>query len=277
MKKISKIFEPIGKIPYQVLLVLFVASAVFSIYEVRENNQHMIALRNAVYVADANNGDVNTALNNLRKYVYSHMNTNLSSGDNAIKPPIQLKNTYDNLKKAEQTRVDAANSQIYTDAQTYCQQVNSTDFSGRTRVPCITDYVTTHGEKVKVIPDALYKYDFISPSWSPDLAGWSIVLSAILFLAFITSFSINKLVEQDSIYKKPPRTIPGGFLAGNLLLAISARWSCWWGGRSWSRSATLRICVARCRRTVWPVWILSIVLLNSAYNFTVIFDVFPEG
>jgi hypothetical protein len=154
----------------------------------------MITLRSAVYNADKNNGDVNTTLNNLRRYVYSHMNTNLSSGGNAIKPPIQLKYTYERLQAAEQKRVDSANSNVYTQAQIYCQQQNSVDFSGRNRVPCVTDYVTTHGVKANSIPVALYEYDFVSPKWSPDLAGWSLVLSFIFLMALIASLTLDKLV-----------------------------------------------------------------------------------
>jgi hypothetical protein len=61
-------------------------------------------------------------------------------------------------------------------------------------VPCVTDYVTTHGEKANSIPVALYEYDFVSPSWSPDLAGWSLILSALLFIAFLLSLLMDKLV-----------------------------------------------------------------------------------
>ena len=49
------------------------------------------------------------------------MNTNLSSGGNAIKPPIQLKYTYERLLATEQAKTAASNSKIYTEAQAYCQ------------------------------------------------------------------------------------------------------------------------------------------------------------
>ena len=113
-------------IPSWVFLALFLVSALISLSTLRGNNQQMIKLRGAVYAADKDNTDVNAALNNLRAYVYSHMNTSLSSGGNAIKPPIQLKYTYQRLQTAEQARVDTANAQIYTDAQNYCQIQNPT-------------------------------------------------------------------------------------------------------------------------------------------------------
>jgi hypothetical protein len=175
---------------------LFLVSSVTCVMALRHNNETMVKLRTAVYEADKNSGDVNTTLNKLRKYVYAHMNTDLSSGGNTIKPPIQLQHTYERLQAAEQKRVDDNNSNVYTQAQVYCQQQNSVDFSGRNRVPCITDYVTTHGQKANIIPAALYEYDFVNPSWSPDLAGFSLIASVLFFIALIASFLLDKLVNS---------------------------------------------------------------------------------
>jgi preprotein translocase subunit SecF len=192
MKELIK--KTLIRTPTWVFLLLFLTSGIICIISLRHNNETMVKLRSAVYNADKNNGDVNTTLNDLRKYVYGHMNTNLSSGGNAIKPPIQLKYTYERLQSSEQKRVDSANTNVYTQAQVYCQQQNSVDFSGRNRVPCVQDYVTNHGEKANTVPAALYQYDFVSPTWSPDLAGWSLVLSVLLFVLFISSFIMDRLV-----------------------------------------------------------------------------------
>ncbi|HEY9714708.1 MAG TPA: hypothetical protein V6C72_14670, partial [Chroococcales cyanobacterium] len=84
----------------------------------------MAKLRDAVYTADKNDGDVTGALKALQVYVTNHMNTDLSSGNTSIYPPIQLKYTYDRLVQTESDQVAKANgqnSQIYTDAQHYCE------------------------------------------------------------------------------------------------------------------------------------------------------------
>jgi len=187
----------LGQVPYGVFLVLFVLSVGLSIYALRHNNQEMVKLRNAVYEADKNSGNIETTLKDLRSYVYGHMNSDLASGGNAIKPPIQLKYSYERLQTAEQTRVDEANSQIYTEAQDYCQAQNPSSFSGGPRVPCIEDYVTTHGVKANEVPAGVYKFDFISPFWSPDLAGWSLVASVVLFIAFAASFLLDRMVNSQ--------------------------------------------------------------------------------
>jgi len=145
-----------------------------------------------VYQADKDNGDINKALNNLRSYVYGHMNTNLTSGADAVYPPIQLKYTYDRLVTAESNRVSAANTQVYTDAQHYCEQLYPGSFSGGPRVPCITDYVSTHGTKPQTIPDSLYKFGFTSPTWSPDLAGWSMVFTGLSAVLGVVLFLIRR-------------------------------------------------------------------------------------
>ena len=154
----------------------------------------MVKLRSAVYVADKNNGDVTTALNNLRGYVYGHMNTNLSSGNHNIKPPIQLQYTYQRLYDARLNQVQAANQQIYTDAQFYCHS-NAPPNSLPAQQTCIQNYAINHGvSNANInIPPGLYEFDFISPAWSPDLAGWSLVLSFLLFSAFLVKLGLNKI------------------------------------------------------------------------------------
>jgi len=156
----------------------------------------MVRLRNEVFTADKQNGNVEAALKNLQQFVYAHMNTNLDSGS-SVYPPIQLKYTYDRLVQAEKDRVSAANSQIYTDAQTYCQQQIPTGFSGRGRVPCIDDYVTSHGTTAQTIPASLYEFDFVSPHWTPDLAGWSLVVTIIFSALFFVVYGIDRWVRHE--------------------------------------------------------------------------------
>lgn len=158
------------------------ATGAVAILALQHNYRTMTELRQKVYTADQQNGDVETALRDLRTYVYNHMNTNLSSGNNSIYPPIQLKYRYDRLV-AQQAAGQSSNSQLYSDAQKYCETQNPTGFSGGNRVGCIESYVTAHGVQPGVaIPDSLYKFDFVSPSWSPDLAGWSMVLSGLFLI-----------------------------------------------------------------------------------------------
>lgn len=174
------------------------AAAVFAVLAVgglRQNNLHMIRLREAVYKADEQNGDVETALRKLREYVYAHMNTDLASGTNAIKPPVQLKYRYERLAAGEKARVSAENSKIYSNAQAECERRFPQSFSGSGRIPCIQEYVASHTIQEVPIPDSLYKFDFVSPRWSPDVAGWSLVLAGVCFGAFAIQLGSERLLR----------------------------------------------------------------------------------
>jgi hypothetical protein len=176
-------------------LVLAVLSGIICIFALRANNQHMIGLREAVYTADKNNTDVQAALKELQSYVTTHMNTNLSTGNTSVYPPIQLKYTYERLSAAQKEQF-AKNSDLYTEAQHYCEQQNSSDFSGRNRVPCIEQYVQDHTtQAAPAIPDALYKFAFATPKWSPDLAGWSLVVTLVSLLLFAVTFTFKRLAK----------------------------------------------------------------------------------
>jgi hypothetical protein len=174
--------RPIKPLYLGIALLVIVSATVLAL---RINYQTMVTLRQSVYVADERNGDVEAALRDLRTYVYSHMNTDLTAGNNSVRPPIQLKYTYDRLVAAEQERVKAVNETIYSDAQAYCEAKYPQSFSGGPRVPCIQEYISSNGVQPQSIPDGLYKFDFVSPSWSPDAAGLLLILSAITALALV--------------------------------------------------------------------------------------------
>lgn len=182
--------------PLYLLGALLVMSTI-AILALRSNNLTMVKLRDQVYKADEANKDVAGALKDLQSYVYGHMNTELSTSD-GVYPPIQLKYTYQRLQQAEADKVNNQSDSTYHDAQVYCEQQLPTGFSGRTRVQCIEEYVSTHGSTAtaKKIPDAMYKFDFVSPSWSPDLAGFSVAISVLLFIFLIIRIAAGLAVKH---------------------------------------------------------------------------------
>jgi hypothetical protein len=180
------------------LLALFLVCAIICIFALRGNNLNMVKLRNNVYAADKSNGNVELALENLRDYVAVHMNTSLTASAGGVYPPIQLKYTYQRLEVAAQAQVAPAGSQLYTNAENYCQQFDSSSFSGRSRVPCVENYVSTHGVVAQKIPPSLYEFDFVSARWSPDLAGWSLVVSIVLLFLTLLRFALGYWLEKNT-------------------------------------------------------------------------------
>lgn len=164
-------------------LVIAIAFGAIALVQLRHNNEGMIVRREAVYEADKNGGDVEGTLQELRTYVYSHMNTSLTSGNNAVYPPIQLKYTYEREQAKRQAQLGPGNSNIYHQAELACE--NQGAASGAATIACIEDYAAAQGITLSEIPEGLYKFDFTSAKWSPDLAGWAIVAMAISLILFI--------------------------------------------------------------------------------------------
>jgi hypothetical protein len=190
-RQLHHLWVRIRPVSYWYFLAAFLVSGIVALVALRQNNLTALRLRDEVLQVDQQNGDVEAALRKLRTYVYGHMNANLAS-PNGVYPPIQLKYRYERLLAAEKDQVSAANTQIYNDAQKYCEQAVPQGLSGRGRVPCIQEYVDSHGLKEQPIPDALYKFDFASPVWSPDLAGWSLVLTIVFGLLFLIRFGLER-------------------------------------------------------------------------------------
>lgn len=159
-------------------------SASIAVIALRQNNITAVNLRDNVLVVDEKNGDVEGALRELREHVYSHMNSNLAVPGGAY-PPVQLKYRYERLQAVEKERVTTVNDKLYTEAQGYCEaQIPA----GRSlnRIQCIQDYITNKGAAAQqTVPDSLYKFDFVPPAWSPDLAGWMLVLTFLLVLTLL--------------------------------------------------------------------------------------------
>lgn len=169
--------------------VIALISGAISLNAYIGNSRESKRLYDNLIAVDAAGGDVEASLAELRGYMYSHMNTTIG-GPTGVKPPIQLKGSYDRLVAAENERVataKASNATLYNTAQQVCEKQVPNGLSGRGRIPCIEEYVTKNAqpEEAKSIPAALYQYDFSSPLWSPDTAGIFMLISGLSFFIFL--------------------------------------------------------------------------------------------
>lgn len=163
--------------------VATVGFVVLSVIGLTANSQGAKDRYDALIAVDQAGGDVETALNELRVYIYSHMNTQIGS-ELGVKPPIQLSGTYARLVAAEDARVAKANEQVYAQAQAACEAQYGAGALQSGRVPCVQEYIDTNSVKANAIEDDFYKFDFVPPRWSSDLAGYSILLAGIFGLLF---------------------------------------------------------------------------------------------
>ncbi len=177
--------------------VAVVATGVSAVFALRNNNLTMLQLRDKVFTADEQGGDVNQSLSELQKYVATHMNTTLPKlGEERA---IQLKYTYERLVAAENERVSAERQKIASDATAYCETSMPSGWLTN-RAQCVADYVAARPVAGRPIAKELYSFDFVSPRWSPDLAGWLLVTAAtsalILGIRLISGLLTHRSLRQ---------------------------------------------------------------------------------
>lgn len=179
----EKRLRPISGWYLLIATVFFLSLAAFAL---RQNNLQMIELRDQVFQADEEGEGVEEALRELRSHVHSHMNADLTATDNAIHPPIQLQYTYERLLAEERAQIEAANRSVYAEAERICEERFPAGRLANGRVQCVEQYLLENGVQPAEVPKELYQFDFVSPRWSPDVAGWSLLLGGVFgFLLLI--------------------------------------------------------------------------------------------
>ncbi len=164
------------------ILAIFVAATFL-----RLNNIGMVERRNAVVVADDAGQDTNTIsrLYDLQRYVSSHMNTDMGKG-------VYLEGSY---KRDSQAAYDAAakdtnpNGNIYKKAQEVCAP-QFTRYS-YAYLQCTTGELAKYPassnliESVKLPRADSYLHSYVSPLWSPDFAGWAVLVCLALAVMIV--------------------------------------------------------------------------------------------
>ena len=162
------------------LLLITLFFAICSVVFLRQNNLKMIELRNQVIVADKTGVGVEQALENLNKYIFKHMNTQ-------VVRPIELVNTYNRRAQAIiQASQSSQNRDIYAEGTLACER-RGIPLSSIAQ--CIAQYANDNNNSSQsdqiILPDKnLFIYSFASPIWTPDLAGIFVALTVVSFIWF---------------------------------------------------------------------------------------------
>lgn len=195
-KQVRRSIKDLQRVKTWQLVVLLLLAGFISATFLRLNNIGMIERRTAVLNADENGDQAALVqrLSALQRYVSSHMNTDLGRG-------VYLEAGYNRDLTVWQSRQygdSNPNGNIYEKAQQVC----APQFSGYS-----TAYLQCTTSELAKYPaaDALadgsgqpvqqtYIHDFASPAWSPDFAGWSLVLCGVIVLfIFIRLLSLGIL------------------------------------------------------------------------------------
>lgn len=184
------------------LIVLFIVFAVLTVFLLRQNNLGMIELRNTVKQADEEDGDVKGALLNVQHYVSSHMNTYLGEG-------IFLEHSYRRAyDKAVQQAVNTTNpnTRFYEQVELECRPVFQRTGSFPAYTECARGKLATIGAGLDALsafappPVDLYRYNFTSPLWSFDGAGFALILTALaafLLLLRLLGYAVLRLIIKS--------------------------------------------------------------------------------
>lgn len=185
-RTIRRELHQLGKIKTWQLVILLILCAFVAATFLRLNNTGMVERRNALEGADKS-GDANSItarLYDLQRYSASHMNASTGA--------VYLQESYNrDARKAMAGTSTAGGSQSpQAKADAICNPQLHTHGYSLEYQNCMLNELTKAGQVVdpsglKLPSPALYRYNFISPVWSSDFAGWSLVVCALILLVII--------------------------------------------------------------------------------------------
>ncbi|MBL8160323.1 hypothetical protein JNJ66_07765 [Candidatus Saccharibacteria bacterium] len=176
------------------LTLIAIFFTVSSVALLRANSIEAIKLFNDVKAADAalNDAETQKALKRLHGYVSRHMNTQLDR--------ISLEKTYQRDYQAAVAKVThsgSTNDAKYQEAELACRDELRRTASFPAYAQCVSSRVgeVASGQDPLLQADLpqpyRYQYSFISPSWSPDAAGMTLLAALVLWFIIAVRFGIE--------------------------------------------------------------------------------------
>lgn len=185
---------------WQLLIVLILMCFVAATF-LRLNNTGMLARRNAVADADksGNSSEIAARIYDLQRFSAAHMNAGTGV--------FYLQEQYNRDVKKQAEEAGSTGSTRALEIRKAADTVCKPQFYGWSPqyVRCYVNELNKYGaneisESELALPSsALYRYSFISPLWSPDFAGWSIVgvlAVATITLVRLVSLGVLRLLLQ---------------------------------------------------------------------------------
>lgn len=174
---------------WQLIIVLIIVGFVAATF-LRLNSIGMVQRRDAVIAADkeGNNDAIINRLYDLQQFVSAHMNTDLGRG-------VYLEHSYNrDLQDWQQNQYGDANpnGNIYKKAQEICApQFSNYSYA---YLQCTTNELAKFPAAADPATDTskprqeAYIHAFTAPIWSPDFAGWSVLVFGVVLLLIIIRF-----------------------------------------------------------------------------------------
>ena len=198
MKLKQKTPNKLDKVLLTVHVIEFVLLSLLSAGALRQNNLNMLALREAVFVADKNGEGLGIALTELRDFVSTRMNTHLPKLGS--EKAIQLKYSYERAVNSEQVRFQVQTSAVGVKAKNSCSGLKNE----LVKVECEQAYIKSNPvAPINASFPEEYSIEYVSPTWSFDLAGWLIIISFISgasLFARLTALMLAKKYIKKNYY-----------------------------------------------------------------------------
>lgn len=182
-RKVRRSIRQLQVIKTWQLIILLILMLFITATFLRLNNTGMVSRRNAIAAADKSGdvGQIADRLYDMQRYSAAHMNA--SSG------VMYLQDQYnrDVQKQAENSSQTGSTKAL--EIRRAAEEVCKPQFNGWSPayVQCYVNELDKHpADEVtaQIAPpsSSLYRYDFVSPLWSPDFAGFSALISVLITL-----------------------------------------------------------------------------------------------
>jgi hypothetical protein len=185
--RVKKSIKDLQRIKTWQLVILLIIVGFVAATFLRLNNISMMQRRDAVINADegGDEEDIITKLYDLQRHVVSHMNTDLGRG-------VYLEQSYTrDLQDWQQNQYgnNNPNGNIYKKAQEVCAPRYSS--YSRAYLQCTTNELAKYPAAQNSATDTskprqeAYIHSFSSPVWTPDFAGWAVLVCAVILLLIV--------------------------------------------------------------------------------------------
>ena len=184
-RRITKTIHGLERVKTWQLFILLILSLFIAATLLRLNNVGMVERRDAVLSADQQGDEevIIQRLYDLQRYVAAHMNTNLGDG-------VLLEATYSRDMEIWQQKAYAgsSNGNIFVKAQQVCAPRFSSWSTAY--VQCVSDELAKYPAAEAVSDSSKprqenYIHNYASPLWTPDIAGWSVVVSLVIVVLIL--------------------------------------------------------------------------------------------
>lgn len=168
------------------LLIIFILLGFVAATFLRLNNIGMIERRDAVEAADkeGNPETIKARLYDLQRYSSEHMHA-------SAEVALQHQYNRDWQKSLDDAKTTSDRPNVYINAETVCRPRFSS-WVGPAYMQCMMDEISRDAGSNSIDQQgpeppnkALYQHSFMSPTWSPDFAGWTVLAAGLVLFAIV--------------------------------------------------------------------------------------------